>query len=433
MAELLTCQPIFGDLFSAANRLRCEKYVRRMQRRLDKAVASGNKEKIRFITHLLTRRSEAVKILSTYRITSNSGSQTAGIDGIAIPKGANKTRIRKRLLRQIDTTLKPSPIRRVYIPKENGKRRPLGIATLTDRIIQDVVKTAIEPIAEYHFSHQSFGFRPKRRAMDAIDKIFKKMARTNAPVWVIEGDISSCFDHISHNHLNNTMMEWQIPKSIRRFTQRTLKTRIFELGRYTQNEEGTQQGGPLSPMLANIALTGLDRFCETVGNNKKSVKWILAKYNTKKGDRFTKEGMSNAKFLDVPIQRYTSLRDGVRIHDGNLKTQTFWKKREYINALDQIYSVRMEKLIKRQKGICPTCNESMTAEQIKARQVHAHHRVPRSENGDDQLSNLTLLHSDCHQLIHSVFSRSQMEQLYQRRLKYYGKRAINEAVGLRQS
>lgn len=590
MAEKQTCQPIDDGVFSAANRRRCERYVLKMQRKLDQAVANGDKAKIRFLTHLLTRRSLAVKILSTYRITANKGSQTAGVDGIRIPKRSNKTSIRKRLLGEIDTKNKPLPVRRTYIPKPNGKKRPLGIVTLRDRITQDVIKTAIEPIAEYHFSHQSLGFRPKRRAMDAIDKIFAKMARTDRPGWVIEGDIRSCFDEINHQHIENTMTQWNIPQSIRNSTRRILTTRILDYGQYYQNHEGVQQGGPLSPLLANIALTALDNYCQTFGDERKSVNpivrycddfiivcrsreqaiqrkeeirqflldniglelseektrithvsqgfnflgyqirkcpirspkskyhlkgimlikpqkekvvdirnrcqqtmrkyygrsfmamvkalnpkirgfclyyrhvvsskvfshlddwlwrrillwlkrqhpnkslgWIRRRYLSYDGERFESNGFYNARFMDIPIRRYTGLRKGVRVYDGSEQAMQFWTKRESINALDQIYSVKVRKLFTRQKGICPTCEQPLSAQQINAQQVHAHHVIPVSVGGEQKLSNLTLLHGDCHRLIHSVFSRSEMAQLYQMRLRYYGKKAVDEALAQRQS
>ncbi len=160
MAAMQTVQPYDEDIFDISNRKRCAKYVLPMQRKLDKAVANGEKGKIRHISYLLTRISKAVKIMATQRVTDNSGRSTAGVDGVKIPKRigtVKKNQLKVELIKQVDVRKKPDAIRRTYIPKSNGKLRPLGIPTLLDRIIQDVIKTALEPIAEYRFSYHSWG------------------------------------------------------------------------------------------------------------------------------------------------------------------------------------------------------------------------------------------------------------------------------------
>lgn len=268
---------------------KCHKYVCSIQRNLDRAVAENDKKKIRWLTYrkpkasvsaanILTKKSRAVKTLAIHCVYSckpvlrvtveNKGKHTAGIDGIKVVEGKgeevkeyNKD-LRGRLFKEAGINKKPSAIRRVHIKKPNGKLRPLGIPTLLDRVTQDMVKMAIEPITEYHASGNSYGFRPKRNGHDAIDHLFKKLARRRSHQWVIEGDIKGCFDNIAHDHILENLEEWNTPEYIRTTIERMLRARIFEQGTYIDPEKGTPQGGILSPMLANVALTTLDRHCE---------------------------------------------------------------------------------------------------------------------------------------------------------------------------
>lgn len=260
---------IVEDIFGIDNIRNCEEYVLSIQRRLDKAVADNDTKGIRETFDLLAKKSRAVNILAIKRITTdNKGKYTAGVDGIAMPREDRQlqNQIRLKLLDKIDITKKPNNIKRIYIPKPNGKKRPLGIPTLIDRIIQDILRTALEPIVEYHFSMNSYGFRPKKSCQDAQAHLFKKLGRTTSPKHVIEGDIKGCFDNIKHEHIINTLLEWQVPKWATEIINNILKTDIFHNGEVYDNDTGTPQGGVISPLLANVALTSLDNFCqETYG------------------------------------------------------------------------------------------------------------------------------------------------------------------------
>jgi RNA-directed DNA polymerase len=134
---------------------------------------------------------------------------------------------------------------------------------------------AIEPLVEYHFHDNSYGFRPKRSCHDATGHLFSKLARRTSPQWIIEGDIKGCFDNISHEHITKTMLEWHIPKSIVETVRKMLKAHIFFNGELLEVETGTPQGGVLSPMLANIALTALDNDCEKYRNWKERANPIV--------------------------------------------------------------------------------------------------------------------------------------------------------------
>jgi len=247
----------------------CQEYVRSVQRKLDGAVAEGNSKKIRLFTWLLSKRSRAVRILAVHRVTClNEGKKTPGVDGMRILSGRTKAvknhnrEIREWLITNADIKKKPSPIRRTYIRKPNGKLRPLGIPTLLDRTIQDVVRIAIEPITEYYANDNSYGFRPKRSCHDAIGHLFRKLALRTRKQWAIEGDISGCFDNIKHEHIMKQLTEWNTPKYIINVIEGMLSAKIFEHEVLFDTEKGTPQGGILSPMLANVALTTLDNLSE---------------------------------------------------------------------------------------------------------------------------------------------------------------------------
>lgn len=270
------CQTESGNTFNATNIRNCEAYVLKMQRKLDKVVASGDVKRIRWYVHLLSKRSRAVKVIAVYHVTSeNDGKYTAGVDSVAIKRDTSKGEKdyqRRLLLKEIDGNKKPSPIRRVFIPKSNGKMRPLGIPTMADRIVQDIIRMSIEPIAESHFHDNSYGFRPKRSCHDAIEHLFKKLKRRGSPQWIIEGDIKGCFDNISHEHITKTMRKWHIPFGIVENVGKMLRANICFKGELLDVETGTPQGGILSPMLANIALTTLDDYCEKYAKQVKEGK-----------------------------------------------------------------------------------------------------------------------------------------------------------------
>ena len=260
-----TCRTIIGNPFTAENIRTCEEYVISIQRRLDRAVANNDKESIRETFDLLAKRSNAVKVLAIWKITQrNKGKFTAGVDGMSMPKGSKREQdqIRLELLKTLDIGQNPKPIRRVYIPKPSGKKQPLGIPTIQDRIIQEILRTAIEPIAEYYFNDNSYGFRPKRSCQDAMQHLWTKLAIPHGHRYVIEGDIKGCFDNINHDHIINTLEEWLIPKWATKSVRKMLESGIFHKGEVYDSETGTPQGGVISPLLANVALTTLDNFCE---------------------------------------------------------------------------------------------------------------------------------------------------------------------------
>ena len=173
----------------------CQRQVRRLQARIVKATREGLWGKVKTLQWLLTH-SFAAKALAVKRVTENQGKKTPGVDRVLWRTPAAKLKAIKSLQRR---GYRPLPLRRVYIPKANGKLRPLGIPTMIDRAMQALHLQALATVAETLADRNSYGFRPERSTADAIEQCFKALGKGKSPQWVLEGDIKGCFDHISHD------------------------------------------------------------------------------------------------------------------------------------------------------------------------------------------------------------------------------------------
>ncbi len=229
---------------------RAMKEVNRLQIRIVKATQEENWNTVKRLQYLLTHSFYA-KALAVRRVTTNKGKRTAGVDGEIWGTPAEKMRA---VLSLTDKGYKAKPLRRVYIDKKGkNKKRPLGIPTMYDRAMQALYALALEPVAETTADTKSFGFRRERCAQDACEYIFTALSRKYSPQWVLEGDIKGCFDNISHDWLMGNI---PIDKSV---LKQFLKAGFVFKGELFPTEDGTPQGGVISPMLANMALDGIQK------------------------------------------------------------------------------------------------------------------------------------------------------------------------------
>ena len=223
--------------------------VRRLQVRIVKAVKEGRWGKVRALQRLLTH-SFSGKVFAVRRVTENQGKKTPGVDREIWDTPEKKIQAIRELKRR---GYQPQPLRRVYIPKSDGvTMRPLGIPTMKDRAQQALYLLALDPVVETTADNNSYGFRQQRSCADAMEQCFKTLSRPN-PQWILEGDIKSCFDRISHDWL---LAHVSMDRAI---LQKWLKAGYMDKHVFHETTDGTPQGGIISPALANCALDGLER------------------------------------------------------------------------------------------------------------------------------------------------------------------------------
>src|ERR1700754_4282582 len=237
------------DNWYAVDWRRVERNVRGMQIRIAKATREGDWRRVKALQRMLTRTLSA-KLYAVRRVTQNQGARTAGVDRELWDSPESRWRAVGRLKRR---GYRPLPLRRVFIPKANGKERPLGIPPMRDRAMQALYLLALEPVAESTSDPNSYGFRINRSTADAMSQIFVAMSQKGSARWVLEADIKGCFDHINHEWLEN-----HVPMD-REILRKWLKAGLIYKGQLQATEAGTPQGGIISPTLANVTLNGLER------------------------------------------------------------------------------------------------------------------------------------------------------------------------------
>lgn len=231
-----------------------EREVRRLRQRIFTASRDQDLKKVRSLQRLMLR-SRANALVGVRRVAEqNTGRNTAGIDGVAALLPETRSEL-ARWVQQRSASWRAAPVRRVFIPKANGKQRPLGIPVMADRALQAVTLNALEPEWEARFEPRSYGFRPGRGCHDAIEAIYStcKGARSKR-VWVLDADLAAAFDRIDHGYLLSQL--GQFPA--RRRVAAWLKAGVIDRGQYAPTGKGTPQGGVISPLLLNIALHGME-------------------------------------------------------------------------------------------------------------------------------------------------------------------------------
>lgn len=271
-----------------------ERNVRRLQARIVKATQEKRWGKVKALQRLLTH-SFSSKALAVRRVTENQGQKTPGVDKVTWDTPEKKARAIHDLKAR---GYHPQPLRRVYIPKSNGAQRPLSIPTMKDRAMQALYLLALQPVAETLADPHSYGFRPERCTADAIVYCHTLFSNKRGAEWVLEGDIKSCFDKISHDWL---LAHIPIEKEILR---KWLKAGYMEKNILHPTEEGTPQGGIISPTIANMALDGLsqrlsEQFPQSKRNNPKV---HLARY----ADDFVVTGVTK-ELLEQEVKPFIEL------------------------------------------------------------------------------------------------------------------------------
>ncbi len=230
--------------------------VRRLRQRIFTASKAGDLKRVRSLQKLMLR-SYANTQVSVRRVTErNAGRLTAGVDGEVVLTPEAKMQLADRIQHQAEP-FKAMPVRRVYIPKPGSrKRRPLGIPVVVDRVHQARVVNALEPEWEARFEPRSYGFRPGRGCHDAIQAIYEVVkGKSPKRQWVLDADLAGAFDRIAHDHILTMLGTFPA----RGMVEQWLKAGVVEQGRLHRTEEGTPQGGVVSPVLLNVALHGMEQ------------------------------------------------------------------------------------------------------------------------------------------------------------------------------
>lgn len=243
--------------FKQVNWKSAYKWLEQKQSLLLEAYEKNNIGKVRHIQISILKDYRTTAI-AVRRVTTNPGKRTPGTDGIIATTADERELLARKVYKIMrnPSTYKPSTVKRVWIPKVRGTKRPLGIPTMIDRAVQAVYLEAVDPLVEWNSCKNSFGFRKFRSAQDAVLALRGKLIHPKASEWVLNADIAKCFDRINHDFLLRSFSVYR--KVDRNVLKKMLKAKVIDQQHISTPEVGTPQGGILSPILANIALNGLE-------------------------------------------------------------------------------------------------------------------------------------------------------------------------------
>ena len=331
--------PSRTDKWTGVNWNKVEQTISNLQHRITKAAENGDYRKVRNLQRLLNNSISSK--LKSVRIVAqeNSGKKTPGIDGEIWTTPERKLQEAHKLHNRLNT----KPLKRVYIPKANGKQRPLGIPCISDRAKQALWNQALLPVVEATSDPNSYGFRPYRSCWNANKQVRTLLDKPNSSEWILDADIEKCFDKINHNWLlENTPMETKVLKS-------WLKAGYLENSNFYKTEEGTPQGGVISPTLMNHTLNGLEKFLEEtfkpgygISSTGKKVRKSTCINLVRYADDLIVTGRSKRQLERVKLAIGEFLKPrGLRINDGKTSIRHVsegfdflgWNFRKYNNKL----------------------------------------------------------------------------------------------------
>ena len=372
----------YTTIWTETNWKKVYKYVDKQLFRIFRAESEGDYRKVRGIQRILINSPAALKVAIRRVTLINKGRRTAGLDGFRALSDAQRGKLFVEMRDININKYKPKPVKRIQIPKKNNKTRPLGIPVIIDRVIQELFRMAMEPQWEFRFEPISYGFRPARRVHDAMERIFHDV-HLGKFVYVLEGDFKSCFNTLDHDFILRQIKGFPYANIVRKF----LKAGYVEDNIYHPTTEGTPQGGLLSPLLANIALHGLED-CLNITYKEKYRKEGYTTYQTYGKYRVV-------RYADDFLIFATNKEDLMAIHDI---LQPYLEDRGLILAEDKTNFTTTYKgfdflgfnvkIYKDNKCLIKPSKDSVKEAKAKIREIF---RIMRGHNVEDLIDKLNLV------------------------------------------